>query len=148
LFPDSSYFLNSLINLYIYTGRNDQALQLLSTAISKNANSAQLYYAKGSVYETGLKDYAQAEEAYKKAVELDPNSAANNFSMGRIYYNQGVSTLDKANSISEGSEASRRLRFRGGNEGERRLPVPLPLSRNFFFLTNRLPESIRLRWRT
>lgn len=104
LFPDSSYFLNSLINLYIYTGRNDQALQLLNTAISKNANSAQLYYAKGSVYETGLKDYDQAEEAYKKAVELDPNSAANNFSMGRIYYNQGVSTLDKANSISDATQ--------------------------------------------
>ena len=79
-------------------------LQLLSIAISKNANSAQLYYAKGSVYETGLKDYAQAEEAYKKAVELDPNSAANNFSMGRIYYNQGVSTLDKANSISDATQ--------------------------------------------
>ena len=76
----------------------------MSTAISKNANSAQLYYAKGSVYETGLKDYAQAEEAYKKAVELDPNSAANNFSMGCIYYNQGVSTLDKANSISDATQ--------------------------------------------
>ena len=43
-------------------------------------------------------------EAYNKAVELDPNSAANNFSMGRIYYNQGVSTLDKANSISDATQ--------------------------------------------
>ena len=72
LFPDSSYFLNSLINLYIYTGRNDQALQLLSTAISKNANSAQLYYAKGSVYETGLKDYAQPKKHTKKRLNWIP----------------------------------------------------------------------------
>ncbi len=104
LFPDSSYFLNSLINLYIYTQRNEQALELLNTAISKNANNAQLYYARGSVYETGLKDYKQAEEAYRKAVELEPNSAANNFGLGRIYYNQGVSTLDDANSISDASK--------------------------------------------
>ena len=101
LFPDSSYFLNNMINVYISTKRNEQAMQLLNTAIAKSPNNAQLYYALGSVYEVGLKDEAKAEEAYKKALDLDPENPSNIFSVGRLYFNQGVSLLDKANSLND-----------------------------------------------
>ena len=101
LFPDSSYFLNNMINVYISTKRNEQAMQLLNTAIAKSPNNAQLYYALGSVYEVGLRDDAKAEEAYKKALELDPENPANIFSVGRLYFNQGVGLLDKANSLND-----------------------------------------------
>jgi len=101
LFPDSSYFLNNMINVYISTKRNEQAMQLLNTAISKSPNNPQLYFALGSLYEVGLKDEAKAEEAYKKALELDPENPSNIFSVGRLYFNQGVSLLDKANSLND-----------------------------------------------
>ena len=100
LFPDSSYFLNNMINVYISTKRNEQAMQLLNTAISKSPNNPQLYFALGSLYEVGLKDEAKAEEAYKKALDLDPENPSN-FSVGRLYFNQGVSLLDKANSLND-----------------------------------------------
>ncbi len=101
LFPDSSYFLNNMINVYISTKRNEQAMQLLNTAISKSPNNPQLYFALGSLYEVGLKDEAKAEEAYKKALDLDPENPSNIFSVGRLYFNQGVSLLDKANSLND-----------------------------------------------
>ena len=101
LFPDSSYFLNNMINVYLSTKRNEQAMQLLNTAISKSPNNPQLYFALGSLYEVGLKDEAKAEEAYKKALDLDPENPSNIFSVGRLYFNQGVSLLDKANSLND-----------------------------------------------
>ena len=101
LFPDSSYFLNNMINVYISTKRNEQAMQLLNTAISKSPNNPQLYFALGSLYEVGLKDEAKAEEAYMKALDLDPENPSNIFSVGRLYFNQGVSLLDKANSLND-----------------------------------------------
>ena len=101
LFPDSSYFLNNMINVYISTKRNEQAMQLLNTAISKSPNNPQLYFALGSLYEVGLKDEAKAEEAYKKALDLDPENPSNIFSVGRLYFKQGVSLLDKANSLND-----------------------------------------------
>lgn len=101
LFPDSSYFLNNMINVYISTKRNEQAMQLLNTAISKSPNNPQLYFALCSLYEVGLKDEAKAEEAYKKALDLDPENPSNIFSVGRLYFNQGVSLLDKANSLND-----------------------------------------------
>ena len=101
LFPDSSYFLNNMINVYISTKRNEQAMQLLNTAISKSPNNPQLYFALGSLYEVGLKDEAKAEEAYKKALDLDTENPSNIFSVGRLYFNQGVSLLDKANSLND-----------------------------------------------
>ena len=104
LFPDSTYFLNNMINVYLSTKRNEQAMQLLNTAIAKSPNNPQLYYTLGSVYEIGLKDEAKAEEAYKKALELDPENPAHIFSMGRLYFNQGVSLLDKANALSDANQ--------------------------------------------
>ena len=100
-FPDEKYYMLSLINNYIYSNRNEQAIEYLNSAIQKEPNNAQLYDVMGRVYETGVKDYAKAEEYFKKAVELDgenPDILAN---LGRVYYNQGVNKLGEANSITD-----------------------------------------------
>lgn len=60
-FPNEEYYLMNLINNYIYSGRNEKAIEYLNTAIAKDANNSQLYHVMGMVYETGLKDYANAE---------------------------------------------------------------------------------------
>ncbi|MDR2918302.1 MAG: tetratricopeptide repeat protein [Tannerella sp.] len=101
VFPDSSYYLLSLINLYIYSNRNDEAINLLNTAIAQEPNNSQLYHAMGSVYESGIKDPAKAEEYYTKALSLDPNNPVALSNLGRIYYNQGVNKLGEANLISD-----------------------------------------------
>ena len=100
-FPDSSFYLFSLINVYISSDRNQKAVDMLDIAIAKNPSNSQLYQALGSVYDRGFEDNNKAEENYKKALELDPENAGNQFNLGRIYYNQGVVKLNEVNLITD-----------------------------------------------
>lgn len=100
-FPQESYYLLNLINNYIYSNRSQEAVEYLNVAIQNDPNNAQLYTVLGRVYETGLKDYAKAEEYFIKAIGLDPEKADSQANLGRIYYNQGVNKLSEANSIND-----------------------------------------------
>ena len=101
IFPDSSFYLFNLINSFISSDRNDKAIDMLNTAITKNPSNAQLYQALGSVHERGTKDSEKAEANYKKAIELDPNNSSNQFNLGRLYYNDAVVKLNEVNLISD-----------------------------------------------
>lgn len=109
VFPDSAFFLNNLINTYIYSNRNEKALEMLNVAIQKNPNDANLYNVMGRVYETGLKDYANAEKNFLIALEKDPNLTDALSNIGRIYYNQGVNKLSEANMINDSKKYQEEL---------------------------------------
>lgn len=109
VFPDSAFFLNNLINTYIYSNRNEKALEMLNVAIQKNPNDANLYNVMGRVYETGLKDYANAEKNFQIALEKDPNLTDALSNIGRIYYNQGVDKLSEANMINDSKKYQEEL---------------------------------------
>ena len=109
VFPDSAFFLNNLINTYIYSNRNEKALEMLNVAIQKNPNDANLYNVMGRVYETGLKDYANAEKNFQIALEKDPNLTDALSNIGRIYYNQGVNKLSEANMINDSKKYQKEL---------------------------------------
>ena len=109
VFPDSALFLNNLINTYIYSNRNEKALEMLNVAIQKNPNDANLYNVMGRVYETGLKDYANAEKNFQIALEKDPNLTDALSNIGRIYYNQGVNKLSEANMINDSKKYQEEL---------------------------------------
>ncbi len=109
VFPDSAFFLNNLINTYIYSNRNEKALEMLNVAIQKNPNDANLYNVMGRVYETGLKDYANAEKNFQIALEKDPNLTDALSNIGRIYYNQGVNKLSEAHMINDSKKYQEEL---------------------------------------
>ena len=109
VFPDSAFFLNNLINTYIYSNRNEKALEMLNVAIQKNPNDANLYNVMGRVYETGLKDYANAEKNFQIALGKDPNLTDALSNIGRIYYNQGVNKLSEANMINDSKKYQEEL---------------------------------------
>lgn len=108
-FPGEEWYLLNLINTYIYSGRNEKALEYLNTAIANKPNDSQLYQVVGIVYETGLKDYAKAEEAFKKALELNPESIEAMSALGRVYYNQGVNKQGEANMINDSKKYQEEL---------------------------------------
>lgn len=108
-FPEEPYYLMSLINNYIYSNRNDKAIEYLNTAIAKDPNNAQLYDVMGRVYETGLKDFANAEKYFAKALEINPNYLESLSNLGRIYYNQGVNKQGEANMINDSKQYQEEL---------------------------------------
>ena len=108
-FPNEEYYLMNLINNYIYSGRNEKAIEYLNTAIAKDPNNSQLYHVMGMVYETGLKDYANAEKFFSKALELNPEAIESLSSLGRVYYNQGVNKQGEANMINDSKKYQEEL---------------------------------------
>lgn len=108
-FPEEQYYLMSLINNYIYSNRNDKAIEYLNTAIAKDPNNAQLYDVMGRVYETGLKDFENAEKYFQKALEINPDYIESLSNLGRIYYNQGVNKQGEANMINDSKQYQEEL---------------------------------------
>ena len=102
-FPEEPYYLLSLINSYIYSNRNEKAIEFLDAAIAKDGNNAQLYDVKGRVYEN-IKDYANAETNFQKALEINPEYIESLTNLGRVYYNQAVNKKDEANALTDKAE--------------------------------------------
>lgn len=72
-FPQSSYFVNNLINIFIKKGENAKAMDFLDKAIANDpSNACDLNSVKGALLaETG--DYENAETEYRKALAQDPD---------------------------------------------------------------------------
>jgi tetratricopeptide (TPR) repeat protein len=103
-FPDEKYFILTLINSYIYSNKNEQAVESLKKAIAGEPTNAMLYDVMGRVYELGLKDYDNAVANFQKALEVDPNYTEAMNNLGRVYFNQGVNKLTEANMINDSKQ--------------------------------------------
>jgi len=69
--PDDEQLLEQLSQLLIDEGRSQEAVNLLSQATGEGA-APETYELLGDAY-SQTKDYAKAEQAYRKAVEADPD---------------------------------------------------------------------------
>jgi tetratricopeptide (TPR) repeat protein len=98
LYPDDERILTSLIQFYLSSKKNDEALNYLNKAIEKDPENSSYYYARGVLYESVDKD--KAIENYKKAIEIDPSMFNALFNIGVIYYNKGVEEQNKANEMT------------------------------------------------
>ena len=81
----------------------------IGTGAPKDSNNPQLYDVMGRVYETGLKDYAKAEEYFKKALAINPDYIESLSNLGRVYYNQGVNKQGEANMINDAKQYQEEL---------------------------------------
>ena len=97
-FPAEPWFLQNLINYYIYSGQPETALSYLATAIERDPNMAQYRFVEGGLHEA-LKDFDKAEAAYNKAIELDPTMASAYDALGRLHYNAAIAILDAADKL-------------------------------------------------
>jgi tetratricopeptide (TPR) repeat protein len=101
LFPQDSTFILNLINIYIYSDRNEEAVNYLNKMIADKPDNDIYYNVLGSVYESGLNDLDKAEKNFAKALEINPNYVEALSNLGRIYYNQGINTQGEANMLSD-----------------------------------------------
>ena len=99
-FPgDNLWFLENLINHYIYSGQNEIALEYVEAAILSSPTFAPYHNIKGALLEQ-LGYEEKAEAAFKRALELDPDLTLTLDALGRMHMRRGVA-------IGEGVFATR-----------------------------------------
>lgn len=103
-FPQEPWFLQNLINYYIYSGKTKEALVYLNNAIEKEPKMAQYQYVKGNVDES-LGNFDDALKAFEKAIEIDPKMADAYAGLGRLWFNKAVNMSDAANDIKDNKKA-------------------------------------------
>ena len=99
-FPGEPWFLQNLINHYIFSGQTQQAIDYLEEAIVREPNVAQYHYIKGNLDEN-QRHIEAALADYDKALELDPKMADAVAGKGRVYYNSAVRMNEEAANISD-----------------------------------------------
>ena len=99
-FPTDPWFLQNLINYYIYAKKVNEALTYLNGAIEKEPKVAQYLFVKGNLEES-LGNFDSALGAFDKAIEIDPTIAEAHAGKGRLYYNKAVKLAEEANKIKD-----------------------------------------------
>jgi tetratricopeptide (TPR) repeat protein len=99
-YPAEPFFLQNLINNFIYSGKNKEALEYLNQAIAKEPTVAQYHFVSGRLKEES-KDYDGAKAAFEKALQLKPDYAEAENAIARLYYNQAAAIVQEANDIKD-----------------------------------------------
>ena len=99
-FPQEPWFLQNLINYYIFSGQEQTAIDYLAQAIEREPNVAQYHLIKGNLEENQA-HYEAALNEFDQALALDPNMADAMAGKGRVYYNQAVKLNEAAAMISD-----------------------------------------------
>ena len=102
-FPQEPWFLQNLINYYIYSGQEQVAVDYLAKAIEREPNVAQYHHIKGNLDEN-LGNYDAALKDFDEALRCDPTLADAMAGKGRVYYNQAVKMNEAAAFINDNKE--------------------------------------------
>ena len=107
-FPQEAWFLQNLINHYIFSGQEAEAINYLEQAIAREPNVAQYHLIKGNLNEN-QKNYDAALADFDRALAIDPTMADAQAGKGRVYYNQAVKMNEDAAMISDAKEYKKAL---------------------------------------
>ena len=99
-YPQEPWFLQNLINYYIFSGQEQMAINYLNEAIEREPNVAQYHHIKGNLDENA-KNYEAALADFDAAIAIDPNLADAYAGKGRVYYNRAVKMDEDAAYISD-----------------------------------------------
>jgi len=107
-FPQEPWFLQNLINYYIFSGQEQVAVDYLAQAIEREPNVAQYHHIKGNLDEN-LGHYEDALKDFDNALAIDPTLADAMAGKGRVYYNQAVKLNEAAALINDNKEYKKAL---------------------------------------
>jgi len=122
-YPSNGELRKRQIELYLKSGKKQEVLDLIQSAITNDPKNKTLYYYGGFTYtqladlaemaqkktkdaaekdklgQSKLDNYAKAAELYKKALELDPNFYEANLNMGYVLMKPGIETYNAAQQL-------------------------------------------------
>lgn len=119
-FPGEPWFLQNLINYYIFSGQEQTAVEYLAKAIEREPNVAQYHHIKGNLDEN-LGNYDAALADFDEALRCDPNLADAMAGKGRVYYNQAVK-LNEAAALIQDNKAYKKALDEMNNVFRQSLP--------------------------
>ncbi len=99
-FPGNKNVKLNLIDLYIKSGKNDEALRLLGEAKTSDPSNFSLYFAEGIIFLNQLK-YDEAIVSLEKSVQLNPDVFETQYGVGAAYINKASEMFTKANDIMD-----------------------------------------------
>lgn len=99
VFPDNENLARLELNYYLESGNEEVMVEKLKEAIKQNPTDPELVFNLGIVY-AGLAENAKgeqqeahlknSEEAYKQALQLDPQDGKFNYQLGAFYFNKAA----------------------------------------------------------
>ena len=99
-FPDDKNITLQLIDLYIKSNKNDEALKYIKVAKETDPNNYSLYFAAGIIYLNQNK-YDEAITELTKSIELKPDFYDTQYGLGAAYINKASEMFVKANEIMD-----------------------------------------------
>lgn len=97
-YPDDLSLADEMISLGLQLGKADELIGKTAAAISADPRNKVNYYHAGLCY-THVKDFGKAEEAYKKAIEIDPNYFDAIFNLGHSLMRPGIELYNAAQKL-------------------------------------------------
>ena len=98
IYPENFDLLISETNIYLARNDTKKALENLEKAIEKDKTNPTIFFAVGTNYDQ-LGMFDKAEDAYKNAINLDPDYFEANYNIGALYVNKAAKILEKANDL-------------------------------------------------
>ena len=99
-FPQEPWFLQNLINYYIFSKQEQQAIDYLIQAIEREPNVAEYHFIKGNL-DANQGNVEAALADYDRALEINPQLADAYAGKGRVYYNQAGKIIEDAAYIQD-----------------------------------------------
>ena len=99
-FPLEPWFLQNLINYYIFSKQEQQAIDYLIQAIEREPNVAEYHLIKGNL-DANQNNAEAALADYDRALEINPQLADAYAGKGRVYYNQAGKIIEDATYIQD-----------------------------------------------
>jgi tetratricopeptide (TPR) repeat protein len=97
-YPGDNGVLVEMINIYINSGKTNDAMKYLSLAIEQDPENSTYYFAQGSLYDQ-MGEQEKSIASYKKAIDANKEYYDAHYNLGALYYNNGVKQIEVANKV-------------------------------------------------
>jgi tetratricopeptide (TPR) repeat protein len=114
-FPDVADLATQNIELNLQAGNEEKVITDIEKEIAKNPNNKHLHYYLGIAYGASDND-EKAEEAYKKAIQLDPEYSDAYINLGGLMLNRGIKVFREASNLPTNQQEQYNKELVRGNE--------------------------------